>query len=235
MHHGYFNNIEEEIEFFKYIKPQISSSLIYHTKLFSVISKQPRSTIKKQIKYFNEQIDKLQEFFNDNLEFYHYYKTESTDLDEHFFTRRKSNVFLHLGALNYFTDSQFSTSHDEKMATTLAYEMLITYLKNQIAKLKIGYNMETNITAFQNQEKLFWTGNKIDLIELIYALHSSGVVNNGNLEIKELASFCEQMFNIELGDYYRKFLEIRYRKINQTKFIDKLKESLQKKIEEADE
>ena len=95
--------------------------------------------------------------------------------------------------------------------------------------------METNINAFKKQSKLFWTGNKTDLIELIYALHSSGAVNSGTADIKEMASACEQMFNIDLGDYYRTFLEIRSRKMNQTKFIDKLKNSLENKMLDSDE
>lgn len=229
-----FNTLSEEIEFFKHIKPKISSWLIYHTILFSIISKQPRSSNEKQIRYFNEQIDKLQEFFNDNLEFYHYYKTKSADLDEHYFTRRKSNVLLHLGALSFYSDSNFSTSHDEKMATILAYEMLINYLKEQIAKLKNGNTMETNITAFQNQEKLFWTGNKVDLIELIYGLYCSGAINSGTAEIKDVALAFQQLFNIDLGDYYHTFIEMRSRKINPTKFTDKLKESLVEYIKDLD-
>ena len=44
----------------------------------------------------------------------------------------------------------------------------------------------------------------------------------------------ETMFNIQLGDYYRSFLEIRQRKIHLTKFIDRLKESLLKRMEESD-
>ncbi len=50
-----------------------------------------------------------------------------------------------------------------------------------------------------------------------------------------MASACEQMFNIDLGDYYRTFLEIRSRKINQTKYIDKLKDSLENKMLDSDE
>ena len=72
--------------------------------------------------------------------------------------------------------------------------------------------------------KLFWTGSKTDLIEFIYALQCSGVVNSGTADIKELAVVFEQIFNIELGNYYHTFIEIRARKINSTKFIDKLKE-----------
>jgi hypothetical protein len=50
-----------------------------------------------------------------------------------------------------------------------------------------------------------------------------------------MAAVCEQIFNIDLGNYYHTFIEIRSRKSNSTKFIDKLKESLLKRIEESDE
>jgi hypothetical protein len=113
--------------------------------------------------------------------------------------------------------------------------MLIVYLQKEIELIENKNGMETNINAFQKQSKLFWTGNKTDLIELIYALHTSGAINSGTADIKEVALVCEQMFNVNLGDYYRTFLEIRSRKINQTKFIDKLKESLTNKMLESDE
>ena len=113
--------------------------------------------------------------------------------------------------------------------------MLIVHLKKETDKLN-NNGMETiNSPNPTVSSKLFWTGNKTDLIELIYALHSSGAINSGTADIKEMASACEQIFNIDLGDYYRTFLEIRSRKINQTKFIDKLKESLTKRIEDTDE
>ena len=130
---------------------------------------------------------------------------------------------------------QFSTSHDATVATILAYDMLIVYLKTKIDKLENSNSMETVFNPFQNQSRLFWTANKTDLIELIYALHSSGAVNSGTADIKEMASACEQIFNIDLGNYYHTFVEIRSRKSNTTKFIDKLKESLAQRIDESDE
>ena len=233
--HNSFKNIKEEIYFFKEMKPKIYSKLIYYVKLFNIESKRPRGSNKSQIKYFNNQIEKLQVYFNDNLEFYHYYRRGSTLLDEHYFLRGKADIRLHLETFHFFTDHKFSTSHDSTVATILAYDMLIIYLKKEIYKLVNCNNTEANVNHIQNQSKLFWTGNKTDLIELIYALQSSGVVNSGTADIKEIASICEQVFNVSLGDYYRTFLEIRSRKINQTKFIDKLKESLTNKMIESDE
>ncbi|RKE92276.1 RteC domain-containing protein [Ichthyenterobacterium magnum] len=230
-----FKNKEHEIYFFKNVKPKIYSRLIYNVKLFNVESKRPRGSSKSQIKYLNNYINKLQVFFNDNLEFYHYYRTSATFLDEQYFLRGKADIRLHPDTFHFFTDPQFSTSHDTTVATILAYDMLIIHLKKEIDKLINSNNMETTINPFQNQSKLFWTGNKTDLIELIYALHSSGVINSGTADIKEVASMCEQVFNIELGNYYHTFIEIRARKTNSTKFIDKLKESLLKRMEESDE
>lgn len=225
----------DEIYFFKNIKPQVFSKLIYYVKLFSIESKRPRSSNKSQVKYFNKHIDRLQNYFNDNLEFYHYYRRGATFLDNEYFIRGKANIRLFPDSLSFFADDKFSTSHDSTVATILAYDMLIIYLKTEIDKLENNNGMEANYNAFQKQSKLFWTGNKTDLIELIYALHSSGVINSGTADIKEVALICEQMFNVSLGDYYRTFLEIRSRKINQTKFIDKLKESLVDKMLESDE
>ena len=225
----------EEIGFFKSIKPYVFSKLIYYVKLFSIESKRPRSSNKSQVKYFNNHIDRLQNYFNDNLEFYHYFRRGAIFLDEEYFMRGKADIRLFPDSLSFFTDDKFSTSHDTTVATIMAYDMLIIYLKREIDKLENNNSMETNFNAFKKQSKLFWTGNKTDLIELIYALHSSGSVNSGTADIKEMASACEQMFNIDLGDYYRTFLEIRSRKNNQTKFIDKLKQSLENKMLDSDE
>ena len=224
----------EEILFFKNVKPYVFSKLIYYVKLFSIESKRPRSSNKSQVKYFNNHIDRLQNYFNDNLEFYHYFRRGAIFLDEEYFIRGKADIRLFPDSLSFFIDDKFSTSHDTTVATIMAYDMLIIYLKREIDKLENNNSMETNINAFKKQSKLFWTGNKTDLIELIYALHSSGAVNSGTADIKEMASACEQMFNIDLGDYYRTFLEIRSRKINQTKFIDKLKDSLENKMLDSD-
>lgn len=229
-----FRNNEDEIYFFKYIKPNIYSKLIYYVMLFSIESKRPRSSNKAQVKYFNNHIDRLQNYFNDNLEFYHYYRRGATFLDEQYFLRGKADIRLFPDTFAFFTDDEFATSHDSTVATILAYDMLIIYLKKETDKFDNNV-METNINAFQQRSKLFWTGNKTDLIELIYALQSSGAINSGSSDIKDIAIMCEQMFNINLGDYYRTFLEIRLRKINQTKFIDKLRDALLQKMDELDE
>lgn len=230
-----FKNISTEIDFFKNVKPYVFSKLIYYVKLFNIESKRPRSSNKSQTKYFYKHIDKLQVYFNENLEFYHYYRKGATTLDEQYFIRGKADIRLYPDTFHFFTDKQFSTSHDSSVATILAYDMLIVHLKTEIDKLENNNGMETTIQSFQKQSKLFWTASKTDLIELIYALHSSGAINSGTADIKEMAAACEQLFNVDLGHYYHTFIELKARKTNQTKFLDGLKESFIKRIEEADD
>ena len=228
-----FKNKTEEIDFFKTVKPQVYSKLIYYVLLFNIESKRPRGSSKSQIEYFNNHIDRLQIYFNDNLEFYHYYRTGATFLDEQYFLRGKADLRLVPDTFHFFVDDQFSTSHDSTVATIIANDLLIVHLKREIDKLENTGNY-SSVGGLQKKSKLTWTAHKIYLIELIYALHSTDVVNNGTLDIKDIAYFVERVFKIELGDYYRAFLEIRMRKNSRTKFLDILKEKLIKRMDETD-
>ena len=81
--------------------------------------------------------------------------------------------------------------------------------------------------------KLNWTDNKAALIELIYALYYKGSFNNGQADIKEIAKYFEAVFNTDLGDIYRSYIEIKNRN-SRTKFISQLKEILDNRMKEDD-
>ena len=83
--------------------------------------------------------------------------------------------------------------------------------------------------------KMVWTGSKVSLIEIMYALHTEGVFNNGAADLKDIAEYFEHIFEIDLGQYRRAFLEIRARKSDKTKFIATLNEALLKRMENSDE
>ena len=228
-----FETKSEEISFFKCTKPKIYSKLIYYVKLFNIEGKRPRGSNKSQIKYLNNYIGKLQNYFNDNLDFYHYYRREATTFDEQYFLRGKADIRLFPDTFHFFVDEQFSTSHDSTVATILAYDLLIVHLKREIDKLEKNGNY-SSLKVLQGKTKITWTAHKIYLIELIYALHSTDVINNGTVDIKDIAYFVEKTFKIDLGDYYRAFLEIRMRKNGRTRFLDILKEQLTKRMDDAD-
>lgn len=229
-----FASQEDEIFFFKHIKPQIFSKLIYFVKLFNIESKRPRSNHSTQIKYLKNQIDKLQTFFNDNLEFYNYYRRGAMSLDEHYFVRGNRDLRLPLESVHFLTDEQFSTCQDATVSTIMAYDMLIVYLQREVDNLDNTIEQPEN-KPMQKPSNLFWTGSKTDLIELLYALHASSAINSGTVDIKELASHFEHFYNIDLGNYYHTFIEIRSRKTSRTKFLDRLIEMLNQRMESLEE
>lgn len=226
-------NKEEEIYFFKVIKPKFSSKLIYHLKVYNIETYKPNGSNKIKRKYYESELKKIKSFFDNNLQFYRYYRTNNTYLDDKYFLRKKRDFKLKLDEHFFEYDDSFSTTHDFKIAQILANDLLQIHLEDRLTQLTIK---EISVTSeIVSPSKFKWSASKIALIELIYALHSSNAINNGSSDLKEIADLFQDTFQINLGDYYRKFLEIRMRKTGRTKFLDSLKELLIKRMNEADE
>ncbi|MDF0709049.1 RteC domain-containing protein [Flagellimonas okinawensis] len=229
-----FETQADEIYFFKHVKPQIFSKLIYYVRLFNIESKRPRGNHTAQIKYLQHQIDRFQAFFNDNLEFYNYYRRGAMSLDEQYFVRGNRDLRLPLESFYFLIDDRFSTCQDGTVATIMAYDMLIVYLRKEVDDLHNSIEPQKN-TPMEKPSKLFWTGSKTDLVELLYALHASNSVNSGTIDIKEMASHFEHFYNVDLGNYYHTFIDIRSRKTSKTRFLDKLIAMLHQRMDTLDE
>lgn len=175
---------------------------------------------------------KLKRFFDNNLDFYRYYRTNSTYLDHKYFIRGKYDIKLSLDTYFFESDHSFSTSHDYKAAKILANDLIQVYLEDQLFNKNINTSARNHLSV---PSPLNWTSSKTALIELIYALHSHATFNNGLVDIKVIAKTFEEVFNIELGDFYHTYLELKSRKVNRTKFLDALKENLIRKMDEQDE
>lgn len=224
---------EIEIDFFKNIKPKFTSKLIYYNAIYKIETKKPHGGDRILKKYLNHELEKLKRYFDNNLEFYKYYRTGSNYLDTKYFTRGKFDIKLTLDSFYFEADHTFSTSHDFKVAKIMAHDLIQVYLED---KLLIMENREPKEKSQVNPKlKQNWTGSKVALIELLYALHTEGVFNNGTSDLKDVAEYFENIFNIDLGQYHRAFLEIRMRKSDQTKFLNALKEKLVKRMENTDE
>lgn len=225
-----FKNEAEEINFFKHIKPQFLSKLIYHNRVLNIETKKPYGGEKVLRKYYNNELVKLKRFFDNNLEFYKYYRTSSMYLDHKYFVRGKHDIKLSLDTFYFEADHRFTTSHDYKVAKIIANDLIQVYIEDAISNI----NIKEAKDKAKSKSKFNWTESKVALIELIYALQARAVFDNGKADIKEISAYFEILFNIDLGDYYRTFLEIRMRKTGRTKFLDLLKESLIKKMDDAD-
>lgn len=227
-----FQSKTDEIKFFKEQKPYVYGRLKFYVKVYKFLMHRPMGSIKSQRNYIDSVIEKLQGHNQKNIDFVKYYRERSTLLDEFYFLRGKDKIDLISDTSHFYTDPEFCTSHDNAVAKILAYDLLLNHYTNELNDLKKSTRKISSNEKLLESLNLNWTSNKIDLIELIYALIASGAVKG---DIKELATAFEKILDIDLGNYYRSFLEIRGRKEDFARFLDLLKISLIKKIREADD
>ncbi|KIX21604.1 tetracycline regulation of excision, RteC [Flavobacterium sp. 316] len=228
-----FKSDIEEIHFFKDIKPHFTAKLIYYNMVYKIEMKRPNGGNRILKKYYHNELSKLKAFFDNELEFYQYYRSGNSYLDYKYFLRGKFDIKLALDSYYFEADTNFSTSHDFKVAKILANDLIQLYIENQLIMIDNKDNGEKS--QRKPNVKMVWTGSKVALTELLYALHSEGVFNNGVADLKDIAEYFEHIFEIDLGQYRRTFLEIRARKSDRTKFITSLNENLLKRMENSDD
>lgn len=222
---------KDEIFFFKNIKPLFTSKFIYYNEIYSIETSLPIGSTKTCQKHYNAQLTKINLFFEENREFYRYYKTGNTLLDHKYFRRGNYDMKVATDNLYVLSDNNFSTSHDFKVARILANESLKIYVENKLHHLK---NTASANNTSKVEHPLKWTGSKVGIIELIYALHTEGVFNYGNAELKNIIRCFEKSFELDLGQFHRTFSEITARKSNRTKFLQTLQENLVRLMEDKD-
>ncbi len=228
-----FKNEVDEIQFFKEIKPLFTSRQVYHLMVYNIETKKPNGGKEVLKKYLNKELDNLKHYFDYNLDFYKYHRGGATYLDDKYFVRDKCDLQLSLEGHIFEHDPRFSTSHDFKVAKILAHDNLQIHIEKELAWLE---TKDPNyLFHHASSTKLTWTDSKASLTELIYALHAHGTFDNGRAGIKEIASYFESIFNIELGEVYHIFGEIRSRKMGRTKFLSTLQDKLTKKMDDQDQ
>ena len=228
-----FSNKEEEIYFFKHIKPEVLSRLLYFTEIYNTEMRKPHVSIEVLKKYYNDRLDELTSYFESNLDFYQYYRSKATHLDSHYFVRGHIDFKLCPNCVPYDRDPEFSTCYDHKAAQILANDMLCIYLNKKLH----GVDKQVIIAksrSFLPEHPFRWTATKIAAVELGYAIYAAGILNNGQTDIKEIMTFMEASFQIDLGDYYRTYITMKDRKKDRTSFLNSLIKSLLKKMDEDD-
>jgi len=83
-----------------------------------------------------------------------------------------------------------------------------------------------------------WTGNTVELIEIIYALDEMHCINDGENGINELTAFFGSLFGLEIKDNhcYNAYADIKRRKSDsRTYFLDKMRERLNLRMRRDDE
>lgn len=223
-HH--FTEANEEIEFFRIIKPQILGKLIYYNKVYRIETSCPVNGGKMYYKYFSGELQHLKNEYKEhicNSDFYRYYRSGRTDRDHDFFKLGRINLNTGLNSFIFEVDTQFSTYYDYKVSRIIADELLYNYL---IIKINPVDKPDMVLQNAESAKDVFWTESKNALIELIYALYVSGAISNGKTGIRKISLIFQIVFRIQLGDIHHAFHRMKERTGNRTLFLDQLKTSL---------
>lgn len=222
-----FEDINQEINFFKNIKPVILGKLIYYNKLFRVETSCPVDKGKLYHAFFANELEVLKKEYEghiSNSDFYRYYRSGRTDKDHEYFMLGKINFHTGLNSFVFEIDSSFSTYYDYKIARIVASELLYTYL---LLKIDSDGNTDISLQNSQSIKDVFWTDSKNALVELIYALYASGSISYGKIGIRKINLAFFILFKIPLGDIHHAFHRMKSRVGSRTAFIDQLKIKLE--------
>ena len=90
-----FANEQQEIDFFRNIKPQVLGKLIYYNKVFRIETTCPVSNGKIHQSYYENLLKNLKSEYKESIcneDFYRYYRAGRTDRD---------HTYFRLGQINY--------------------------------------------------------------------------------------------------------------------------------------
>ena len=220
-----FKDEEEEVLFFKEIKPRFCSRLIYYRKIYNIEINRPAG-IEKQREYLCEMLNDIHRYNCKRLDFIRYYRSSSSHLDSLYFLRGQTNAEQYMETFRHEFDQNFSTNCDFKVGKILANDMLSAYLMDEIELLK-----DNGIKIFTNgfpATKITWMGSKAELQEQIFSWDCAGIF--GKVPQTQLFDYIQNVFNIQLDrNLSRSFDDLKIRN-TPTPFLDKLRNALLRRM-----
>jgi hypothetical protein len=215
-----FKDQDEEITFFKTVKPQFNAIYIFETEIFKIETGRPVGDQAAVIAYYEQELKYIGSFFYKHQFLYQYYLLEGSELD---------NAYFMLGGqiaqpvIDQPLDiSRDTTIGDYFFSRFIAYEQIQEYLL-RVIYLPEGKNQSSDTPA---DLSIKWTGDKANLIELAYGIWLTGQLNEGNASL-------ENALAVKLGNFRKRFSELESRKrLSSTKFIDQMKIVILKKMED---
>lgn len=228
-----FETNEDEIHYFKYLKPKIISKLVYYKKIAQIEMEKPLGSIEDKKDQLKIELGRISQYYKAHSFFILYMRTEKIEFDENFFIRKKAKQMLLKECYSSEFNFQYGTVFDFRIGVMYAHELLEKYIQAELVSLDNTNEVTSKIknTHYENQN-MQWTDTQSSLSELVYALHASKVFNNGQADIKDITKCLEIAFNTNITNVYRTFTDIKKRKGKEFKFLESMLMNADKSIHE---
>lgn len=230
-----FKNETEEITFFKHQKPKLLGLLLYFHEILCVETRRPLDT-EMLDEYYEKRQEEQKLFFDRHIAFYQYYRSGGSYLDNYYFLRGRQKESFDVDVCQFDDCSGFSTGYDHLVARIIAMEMFYAYLseRRRICLRRGDEDVPAELLKVKGSYQ--WTGNAIELVEIVYGLNEMGCLNSGETPIHELAAFMGTLFGVDVRDCYSAYTDMKRRKNeSRTYFLDKMREKLNKRMQQDDE
>ncbi|MDR7131669.1 hypothetical protein J2X69_004033 [Algoriphagus sp. 4150] len=227
-----FQDEEEEIEFFKVYMTEFLSRSQFLSELFQIESERSGMVNQSDDFFYSDKMEEVKKYFQRYAALNNYLIMGKSYLDRVYFLRGSEAPLIYPDLFRHTIDSSFCTVYTLHFARLKAMEKLMNYLSKKVREVKAEVGKTSGSIQ---QASLLWTGSKVDLVELIYALKTTSVVNHGSVTVADLAAALGDFFGKELKGYYKTFEEIRGRRNSKTFFLDRCKSSLDSFIAEYED
>ena len=224
-----FASIQEEVYYFKFVLPPTLALYIYYEDKIEWDRITRQGSPECQYKFNDRIYSQAESFRQEHKPFCDYYRDGLTGMDNFFFLRNSPVNHESKYPVGCIVDPASPPLHCRLLARLIAWTRL-----EQEVKISLPENMEKDLSVIQEEERLQWTGTKVNATELIYALKHSGLIENGNASVNRITNCFEKAFSINLGNTSKQFQEVLRRKMENGSIVDKLKDSLRKAIEEIE-
>ncbi len=226
-----FATVAEEILFFKEVKPRFHSLLILAKERFEFESHRPFRGAKEMDRYCRLQLDCIGQFFRQHALVYQYYRLQGTDLDGKLFVRENVADDLSFVGLPEIYPV-FATYGEYLFSKFMALEKLREEILAVMSRPENGIG---ELLRSRKGRELRWTGDTVNLIELAYGLFDTRQLNDGQVDLSDIMEVFEQVFQVNLSRYFRRFSEIKRRKtVSKTRYLDSMVEAVNRRIDEGD-
>ncbi|HYF29890.1 MAG TPA: RteC domain-containing protein [Chitinophagaceae bacterium] len=126
-----FNCDEEEIWFFKTMKPKFTALIEYYTMIYNAELFMPRLKTEEIKSFWKKESDKVKNFYYQYADFCEYYKSGAAHNDHCYFLRSNAGGAKCNNKV-YEIDEDLITSHGHLATFLLAYDMYDTYILQQL-------------------------------------------------------------------------------------------------------